>query len=353
MYDANDRCLCDTEFIPPRYDLMSSRMSTINKQRPPKDRTYRGQSIESLYRPDERIKLGSARILCAGAGAGSLAALQFAQMRIGHLEPQEIKAFNRQRPRKGRESLQSGCIIIADPGTVTLRDLDRQAYNQTHLTHNKALSMVEIMNQKLHFSARAIPEGVTAVNADELLSQVEVVVEMIDISRVDIIYHLQTSAWKRGIPTVTGLDLGTGIEIIVFNPKVRGAMSWAEYTGLSDNFTLEQVQRIPAYPLVAQLIQGPVNKRFTTFEAALEYYNPKRFFSDANLATLLPKLPKRMQSAVGQLLNGEISHLPQLPGANSLLGVYQSQVVEALLLGETVKSAPEIIRHDPRRHILG
>lgn len=286
--------------------------------------TERYNSFEGIITPEQLDKLKRGRILLAGCGAGS------------NISPLLV--------REGIATSKEGIIIIADPGLVELRNLDRQFYFERDLGENKAKALdknLKLINSDLN--TRVIEEGVTEENVKDLVENTNLVVEMVDISRPTITYSVHQECQKQRKPLITGLDLADNTLSYVFNYSNPDSMTLQQFLGLAKDTAAADFANLNDLAIVAQMIIGPVNHQLNNLEEMNSYYSELFFQNEENMIGLRNSLPEEMLPIVGKLLSGEIDHVPQTDIAGALLGASHAKIVKEIILGYPVKEAPEPI----------
>ncbi len=270
---------------------------------------------------NEQQKLLHAKVLLAGCGAGSPLAANLVRLGIA--------------------TGNNGEIVLADPDTVDIGNLNRQDYSEDDIGQNKAAALsARIKHINSTVNTKVITEGVTFENVGDLTSHADVIVDMIDIAAPEVMLRLHREAEAAKKPVVTGLDVGEGVITYVFDYRNKENMTIQGFLGLPDAISDEELKQIPSLALAAQLVVGPVKEQFATAQEAIKYYES---FFDENNAELLAKLPKEMHQVLEKLLTGKLDFIPQINSAAAQLGVLQSVIVKELLLGNAVKIAPQAI----------
>jgi molybdopterin/thiamine biosynthesis adenylyltransferase len=195
----------------------------------------------------EQEKLHRARILIAGCGAGSPVVPYLARLGIG----------------------TKGDIVCADPDIVEINNLNRQAYGESNVDQNKAQALVNVVHGiNSEVNAKAVTEGITEENIEHLIGNSDVVVEMVDVAAPHITFAIHEAAEKFKKPLVTGMDVGEGILVSVFDYRSSLQMSYRQLLGLAGNLSKKDLTELPALGLVIQNLLGPVNQQFPTIQAA-------------------------------------------------------------------------------------
>lgn len=287
------------------------------------DGTKRFESFEGLRTREEQSKLHSARILLAGCGAGSNIAPHIARAGLG----------------------TSGLVVIVDPGQVDLRNIDRQFYIPDNLGQNKAVALADNIHKiEPCIQTEVVREGITHRNVFELVRKVDVVVEMVDIAYPELTFALHDAAQQQSKTLITGLDLGDDIVTYIFDYRNKSQISLLQLLGLPSNTTLTDIHVISPLGVAAQMVIGQQTRQFTSVDTALNFYNNIFFQDEENMTDLLSKLSPDMITALNKMLNGEIGHIPQSDIAGALLGLTHAKAIKEIILGNGVKTAPEVIR---------
>lgn len=265
----------------------------------------------------EQHKLSEARVLIAGCGVGSWTAEFLVRSGIG----------------------VEGGILLADPGRVNRRNIQRQNYTVGDLGVRKPVAL----DQRLRainpgVNTRFFLGGVFANNVEDVCDGCDVIIDAIDISRPGDEIVLHREAQKRNIPVVTGFDIGYGARTYIFDYRNPEAMTLCGLWGLSDDITPDSVQKLPYLALVAQVLLGPVGRLFDNFTQVQSYYDR---LVDERMRDILIQLPKEMHTVVQRLRTGELDYTPQTLIAATTHGAMQATIVKDLILGKPVVTAPE------------
>lgn len=149
-----------------------------------------------LISETEQLRLREARVLVAGVGGvGGRTAETLARMGVGTL-------------------------ILADPDTFSVSNLNRQAgATAATLGRNKAEVLAEhCASLGMNTSLVVVTEGVTASNVDELVGAADVVIDGTDYTLPDLGLRLARSARQQSVPVVLGVEIGFGVWHTVIPP---------------------------------------------------------------------------------------------------------------------------------------
>ncbi|MCE9667185.1 ThiF family adenylyltransferase [Myxococcus stipitatus] len=119
-----------------------------------------------------------------------------------------------------------GCLTLADFDTYERHNMNRQVGCFESTLGQSKVGVVGRMCLDIHpaLRLRGVTEGVTDANADRLLlgegalPPVDFVVEVIDIAGARAKAMLHGACRERGVPVMTGLMLGFGAALHVFQP---------------------------------------------------------------------------------------------------------------------------------------
>lgn len=268
----------------------------------------------------EQEKLHYAKILIAGCGAGSSIAAHLARLGIG----------------------TRGEIVCADPDMVEINNLNRQAYFESHVGDYKARALVDVIHRiNSDVNVIAVLDGITDSNIEMLVKNSHIVVEMVDIAAPDVTFAIHEAAVEYKKPLVTGMDVGEGITVSVFDYRSSYQMSYREYLGINGNITKEDMKDLSALGLTIQSLIGPVGQQFQTAKEAKSYYET---IFELKSAEIFKKLPREMHSAAQQLIKNQLNYIPQSGLAAGLLGVVEAAIVKDIIIGKKVKTAPDSIQ---------
>jgi molybdopterin/thiamine biosynthesis adenylyltransferase len=111
-----------------------------------------------------------------------------------------------------------GHIKIADPDTIELSNLNRQVIaNRNTVGHAKvAASVQELRNVAEDFELVWYADGVTQDNAEEFVSEVDVLIDEVDVFPLQVHAALHRAARSREIPVYSGFIIGMGAHIYKF-----------------------------------------------------------------------------------------------------------------------------------------
>lgn len=119
-----------------------------------------------------------------------------------------------------------GCLTLADFDTYERHNMNRQAGCFESTLGQAKVEVVGRMCLDIHpdLRLRRVPEGITEANAAGVLAgggglpPVDYVVEVIDIAGAREKQALHRACRERGVPVMTGLMLGFGAALHVFQP---------------------------------------------------------------------------------------------------------------------------------------
>ena len=143
--------------------------------------------------PEEQERLRAARVLIAGCGLGSVIAVQASQ--TGFTD-----------------------FIIADHDAVEVSNLNRQAFDRSHVSVNKARALASILEARSEVvTVEALEASVTPENAASLVERADVVVNTVDFDETT--YALNAAARDAGKPVVFPMNMGWGGFCLVFTAE--------------------------------------------------------------------------------------------------------------------------------------
>lgn len=277
-------------------------------------------SSEQEEANEKQEKLHSARVALLGCGAGSSLAPHLARMGVS----------------------TKGEMVLADPDTVDVTNLNRQDYHESQLGTNKAVALQERVKEiNSSVKTNVLTEGVTLENLSALVRNSDVIVDMIDVSVPEIMFALHDEAKEQKKPVITGLDVGEGIISYVFDYRNEESMSMKEFIGMPETASIEDIKQIPSFSLASQFIIGSTDKVFENQEEAIEYYNN---FFETQGEKLMDSLPPEAHDVMPRIVTGELDHIPQSNAAATLLGATHAQLVKEIILDNPVRTAPDSIR---------
>ncbi|MDP1706137.1 MAG: ThiF family adenylyltransferase, partial [Sulfurimicrobium sp.] len=132
-----------------------------------------------------------------------------------------------------------GGFHIAEFDEFELANFNRQyGANTRTLGRRKIEVMLEYaleINPELR--VKIFDKGINTGNIDEFLSNVDLIVDGVDVFAVDIHPLLINSASARGLVTIAAVPLGLGAGILAFGP---GGMSYDNYFAISPDMSEEE-----------------------------------------------------------------------------------------------------------------
>lgn len=165
----------------------------------------------------EQAKVITTRLLIAGCGLGSV----IAELAV----------------RLGFEN-----ILLADGDRVEITNLNRQIFDNSDIGKNKAEATARrltAINPKTR--VKAIPQFIGLADIHGLLSEVDLVIDAIDISAIQVILALHREARRQQKIVLFPLNLVWGAGLFVFTPT---SASIEELLGLEPDCPLEEAQKM-------------------------------------------------------------------------------------------------------------
>jgi molybdopterin/thiamine biosynthesis adenylyltransferase len=157
-----------------------------------------------LVNPSEQAVLRRSRVAIAGlGGVGGVHMTTLARMGIGHFR-------------------------IADFDTFELHNINRQAGAAVSTLGKTKVDVMAGMACDINPTAEVerFPEGITRENVSRFLEGVDVVIDGLDFSVVDVRDYFYAEARRQGIPVVAVGPVGCSAASLVFMPD---GMSWRDY----------------------------------------------------------------------------------------------------------------------------
>ncbi len=135
-------------------------------------------------------------------------------------------------------------FILADGDTVETSNLNRQAFNTTHIGQNKAVATAEELRAIAPtVEVEVIPTHVDRQSYLQYLRRATIVVNSIDFDN-PALFELNHDARALGIPVLSPLNLGWGSVVLVFTPDSQTLEEFlgldAPIGGLATNGTLQR-----------------------------------------------------------------------------------------------------------------
>jgi len=157
-----------------------------------------------LVNPAEQAVLRRSKVAIAGlGGVGGVHMTTLARMGIGHFR-------------------------IADFDTFELHNINRQAGAVVSTLGQTKVDVMADMARDINPTAQVerFPEGITRDNVSDFLDGVDIVIDGLDFSVVDVRDFFYAEARRKGIPVVAVGPVGCSAASLVFMPE---GMSWRDY----------------------------------------------------------------------------------------------------------------------------
>jgi molybdopterin-synthase adenylyltransferase len=143
--------------------------------------------------PEQQQRIRSTRILLAGCGLGSAIAVMAAQTGFTH-------------------------FVVADHDVVEISNLNRQAFDRSHVGTNKAVALKAVLEARTEeVTVEAIPSAITPATAAEFVSRADIIVNTVDFDETT--HALNAEARRAGKPVVFPMNMGWGGFCLVFTPE--------------------------------------------------------------------------------------------------------------------------------------
>ena len=281
-----------------------------------KDNTYKYQSLEGLYSAEELDAIHHGKVLFAGCGVQSNLAEPLARLGLG----------------------TQGLLILADPGEVSRRNIDRQFFKPGQEGKKKPVALAEnILELNTEIKILAVNEGITQENVSMLVNQVDIIGDMVDVAHPEIAFILHEEAKKQGKCTYTGFDLGNNVKVYFFDYSDKKAMTLTEMLNLPDSITIEDFSQFNSHAISVQMLIGQNKIKLLNREQALNFYSVN-YFTEEKIHELMESIPKDVQPMIMKVLNGELDHIPQTGIGGSLMALVHAQIIENVLLKKPIKN---------------
>ena len=132
---------------------------------------------------------------------------------------------------------------LADPEVFEEENLNRQNSSSVNtLGRNKAEVLGETI-RAINPSAnvRIFSAGINPENVDDFVSLATLVIDEMEYTKPELAVMLARASRSRGIPVLTGLNVGFGCLVTSFHPK---GQTLENYLGIVENASLEEVANI-------------------------------------------------------------------------------------------------------------
>lgn len=112
-----------------------------------------------------------------------------------------------------------GHIKIADPDTIEHSNINRQVIaNKNTVGQKKAIASAnELRNITEDFELTVYEDGITEENAEEFVSDLDLIIDEIDVFPLHAHVNLHQAARKRNLPLYSGYIIGLGTHIYKFH----------------------------------------------------------------------------------------------------------------------------------------
>jgi threonine dehydrogenase-like Zn-dependent dehydrogenase len=247
--------------------------------------------------PADQARIGAAKVLVAGCGSIGGSAV----------EPLIRLGFRR--------------LVLADPGTYELTNLNRQNATVADLGRNKAVVAAERARRiNPHAEIEVYEQGVTDETVDRMLDGIQVVIDGVDVTmpsglRAKGLLHERVRA--RRLPLMTGWDMSGTQYLRVYDYRTDREI-------FDGAVTRRQLGEMPMWALLARLIPAG-------------------------------RVPRDLIALVRHGLGEKEFTFPQLVQAADLFGVLATTVTARLVTGRPVPRSASVDAHGlamPRRHRL-
>jgi molybdopterin/thiamine biosynthesis adenylyltransferase len=198
---------------------------------------------------------------------------------------------------------------VADPDTYERTNINRQrmAKESTVGVRKDTALIKEAMDINPEVKIKTFPQGVNQKNVGEFLTNINWVVDVVDVFAIPEKLALNSEAAKRGLPVASSGSIGFSASVVVFD---KTTPSFSELTGMSADLPYEE--------------------------------NIQRF-----VRFITPEVPEYMRVQLEKALRKE-SHIPfVVPGVEIAAAIVTTEIAKQILnLGQKVR-APYGIHVDP------
>lgn len=180
------------------------------------DGSYKERFLRSIgiFTEDQLFKLKSSRVAIGGLGLGGSIFLNLVRMGFENFHIADPDIFERTNINRQR---------LAKENTIGLRKDDC------------SVKEAKEINPKVNI--RVFREGVKPDNLDAFLSNIDFVVDVVDLFAMEDKLALNVEAHKRGIPVASCATLGFSGSVVVFN---KNTPTFATLTGISNDLPYEE-----------------------------------------------------------------------------------------------------------------
>lgn len=166
--------------------------------------------------------------------------------------------------RSGAENIK-----VLDPDVVAFDNLSRQQYTIDQVGRNKAEMTSENMSKiNPYINVESINCGLTSLNAKELVTNSDIVIDGVDIRALDMIYELHKWAAIAKKPVLVGYDLAGTAMVAVYRydkediQPLRGELTQEkidEYNWIHDAYVGGRISNGDFLNYVYDAFTGPIN----------------------------------------------------------------------------------------------
>lgn len=243
-------------------------------------------------------RIGSHRLLIAGCGIGS--SLAICATRLGFRN-----------------------FILADGDTVDVHNLNRQFYDAADVGHLKVDALRDhILRINPEAQIETVAENLDDRNTDAIVARADIVFDTVDFLDLRAILRLHESAHQHRKPVFTALSVGFG------------ALVW--YFPAEGTVTLPMLlTRDVAAAGGGDAAYADV---FATFVQRIAPY-------------LDPDVVEQIARVLALLKEGKPCPAPQVAVGSFAIGAMATSMIQDMLAGRDVPSAPAFVLHSFRRHL--
>lgn len=184
---------------------------------------------------DVQDKLSQLNVLIAGCGIGSQVAVSLTRLGIQN-------------------------FILFDGDTVSLTNLNRQAFKYSQINLNKSTSLKENIIEINPFAkVNAINGHFDSKLHSSLLKNVDLIIDTIDFLNMKDIILLHEAAEENQIPLITGMSAGFGANVILFKNNTNAKNQFRKIFNIPISANLDEISYVDNFIQIFQKMSAVID----------------------------------------------------------------------------------------------
>ncbi len=210
-------------------------------------------------------------------------------------------------------------IVMADPDVVEESNLARQDYTYDQVSVNKSVALKDNLKKINPYpDFKAVPEGITEENVEELVKNADILFDGIDIRASDMMYKFHEYAAKYKKPVIVGYDLAGTAMLAIYRYDKK---DMAPLNGDISPETMDQFRMVKSAYKEGRISEAQF----------LDYVN------HTLTGAINPfKVPVEQFTQLINKKEGE-TRTPQMGTTSRLIGALAVETMKQILLGNEVK----------------